>query len=109
MTSPPPEADLVVELLQAAHLPVDEEHRAKGEELLGRSLVWFGQEYLAQNSDEWDVELFFETYGTPRSGVRGWPQAILEGLRSRNDIPACDRDEIFERARRRTIDRLTAP
>jgi hypothetical protein len=109
MTKPAHSTDPIVELLQAAHLPVDDDNLAKGEELLGHSLVWFGQEYLAQHSSDWDVELFFETYGIPRNGVHGWPQAILAGLSERTDISQADREEIFARARASVIGKLTAP
>ncbi|MGW5230375.1 hypothetical protein ACWEP5_36270 [Nocardia niigatensis] len=108
MTSPAHDSDPVVELLQAVSLPLDDANLTKGEEALANSLVWFGQEYLAEHSDEWDVELFFDTYGTPRGDVRGWTQAILSGLGARPDIADIDRQQIFARARARAITKLTA-
>ncbi len=106
MTSPLDAPDLVVDLLVAAGLQADEANVLAAEEKLGRSLVWFGQEYLSEKADEWDVELFFETYGVRRGDVRGWASSIVAGLASRVDIPVEDRELIVEKARQRAIEQL---
>ncbi|WKG13545.1 hypothetical protein QX204_34230 (plasmid) [Nocardia sp. PE-7] len=108
MTSPSNASDLVVDLLITAGLPADESNVLLAEDKLGNSLVWFGQEYLTEKSNEWDVELFFETYAIRRGDKRGWSSSIVAGLASRADIPVQDRDLIVERARQRAIEQIRA-
>jgi hypothetical protein len=98
--------EVIAAVLDYAGLSVDEDSRAVADEALGRALVWFGQEYIADVSDHWDVDLFFDVYGTPPSPVRGWSQKILDGLASRKDFPADDRARILDRARTRATTRL---
>ena len=48
---------------------------------LANALIAVGQNYLAANATEEDVELFFEVYGRQPDDVAAWPVTILAGLR----------------------------
>jgi hypothetical protein len=64
---------------------------------LANALVIIVQEYLEINSDEHDVELFFEVNGSPPPDIQTWPTNILAGLRFRR-FPDEDRARLLERA-----------
>lgn len=97
---------IIATMVTDAGLPDDGNSRDLADGALGAALVWFGQEYIAGVSDDWDVELFFDVYGTPPSPIRGWSQRILDGLAFRAEFPAEDRARILDRAQSRAVERL---
>ena len=81
---------------RAAGLPDDQVSLDRADSALGEVLVIAVQRYLTQVSNEWDVELFFETYGRPpRDGSR-WSTAIIDGLKFRSDFPDSDKQELVQ-------------
>jgi hypothetical protein len=90
----------------AAALPDDAASRGRADEALGNALVGIVQRYLAQASNHWDVDLFFETYGRPPRDGSPWAQAIIDGLTSRTDIPESDRLGLIRDSKSLAIEKL---
>jgi hypothetical protein len=83
---------------RAAGLPDDQVSLNRADGALGEVLVIAVQRYLTQVSNEWDVELFFETYGRPPRDGSSWSTAIIDGLNSRTDFRDSDRKELVQEA-----------
>lgn len=92
----------------AAGMPDGDDSLQRADTALGNALVGKVQEYLATRKDEWDVELFFEVYGRPPREGGEWAQAIVNGLRSREDIPEGDCRELVEASSKQAIESLRA-
>jgi hypothetical protein len=54
---------------------------------LANALVIVVQEYLEENSNEHDLDLFLEVNGRQPDDVASWPASILAGLRFRRISP----------------------
>ena len=87
----------------AAGLPDEPASWRRVDEALGGALVGRVQSYLAEASDEWDVDLFFETYGRPPRDGSPWVPAIISALDFRTDISASDRHQILTDSRERAV------
>lgn len=81
---------------RAAGLPDDQVSLNRADGALGEVLVIAVQRYLTQVSNEWDVELFFETYGRPPRDGSSWSTAIIDGLNSRTDFPDSGKQELIQ-------------
>lgn len=84
-------------ILTAAGPGVDVSDGRAPAQALADALLAVVQDYLAQTSDEHDVELFLEVNGRPPEDLAAWPVTILAGLVLRR-TPAADRHAIGERA-----------
>lgn len=92
----------------AAGLPDDAQSSARADAALGDALVSIVQTYLARVSDEWDVDLFFETYGRPPRDGSSWSKAIIDGINSRTDLPKADRQTLIDDSRQKAVELLAA-
>ncbi|MEN4476203.1 hypothetical protein [Mycolicibacterium cosmeticum] len=81
---------------RAAGLPDDQVSLDRADSALGEVLVIKVQRYLTQVSSEWDVELFFETYGRPPRDGSSWSTAIIDGLNFRTDFPDSEKQELVQ-------------
>ena len=81
---------------QAAGLPDDQVSLNRADSALGEVLFIKVQRYLTQVSSEWDVELFFETYGRPPRDGSSWSTAIIDGLNFRTDFPDSKKQELVQ-------------
>lgn len=93
----------------AAGLPDDEQSLQRADTALGEVLVHAAQRYLSRVSDEWDIELFFETYGRPPRDGSSWSDAILTGLRSRADFAETDKQSLIDDAVAQAVGILRSP
>jgi hypothetical protein len=91
-----------------AGLPDDDESDRRADAELGNALSGIVQLYLARERDQWDVDLFFETYGRPPRDGSSWAAAIIGALEFRTDIPETDRLDLISRAEQKAIASLTA-
>lgn len=80
---------------KAAGMADNDDSRGRADAALGEVLNIAVQKYLARVSNEWDVELFFETYGRPPRDGSSWSQAIIDGLNFRKDFPDADKQALI--------------
>jgi hypothetical protein len=85
------------QVFSAAGITRDAGDRHVAARALGNALVVVVQEYLEQNSNEHDLELFFEVNGRQPDDIESWPVNILAGLKMRK-LESGDLHGIYERA-----------